>query len=66
MGFRFGERKTTTFIAGLHLSGLAALMVLHDPINGTRSETYVEQVLVPTLKKGDVLIMDNLSRHKRA
>ena len=66
MGFPFGHRKTTTFIAGLRLSGIVAPMVLDGPINGAWFETYVGQVLVPTLKKGDVVIMDNLSSHKRA
>ena len=66
MGFPFGHRKTTTFIAGLRLNGMVAPMVLDGPINGAWFETYVEQVLVPTLKKGDVVIMDNLSSHKRA
>ena len=41
-------------------------MVLDGPINGDWLEAYVAQVLVPELRPGDVVIMDNLSRHKRA
>ena len=66
MGFPHGHRKTTTFIAGLRLDGMVAPMVLDGPINGGWFEAYVEQVLVPTLKPGDIVIMDNLSSHKRA
>jgi transposase len=66
MGFPHGHRKTTTFIAGLRLGGMVAPMVLDGPINGAWFEAYVEQVLVPTLNAGDVVIMDNLSSHKRA
>ena len=60
MGFPHGHRKTTTFIAGLRLGGMVAPMVLDGPINGGWFEAYVEQVLVPTLDAGDVVIMDNL------
>ena len=66
MGFPHGHRKTTTFIAGLRLGGMVAPMVLDGPINGGWFETYVEQILIPTLSAGDVVIMDNLSSHKRA
>ena len=65
MGFPHGHRKTTTLVAGLRLSGMVAPMVLDGPINGDWFEAYVEQVLVPTLRPGDVVIMDNLSSHKR-
>ena len=44
---------------------MVAPMVLDGPINGDWFEAYVDQVLVPTLKPGDVVIMDNLSSHKR-
>lgn len=66
MGFPHGHRKTTTFIAGLRLGGMVAPMVLDGPINGGWFEAYVDQVIVPTLKPGDIVIMDNLSSHKRA
>ncbi|WP_157893577.1 IS630 family transposase, partial [Aquidulcibacter paucihalophilus] len=65
MGFPHGHRKTTTLVAGLRLSGMVAPMVLDGPINGDWFEAYVDQVLVPTLKPGDTVIMDNLSSHKR-
>jgi transposase len=65
MGFPHGHRKTTTFVAGLRMTGMIAPMVLDGPINGDWFEAYVAQVLVPELKPGDVVIMDNLSSHKR-
>ncbi len=65
MGFPHGHRKTTTLVAGLRLSGMVAPMVLDGPINSDWFEAYVDQVLVPTMRPGDVVIMDNLSNHKR-
>ena len=62
---RMGTAKTTTLVAGLRLSGMIAPMVLDGPINGDWFEAYVTQVLVPQLRPGDVVIMDNLSSHKR-
>jgi transposase len=64
MGAPFGHWKTTTFIAGLRLSGMVAPMVLDGPINQRAFEAYVDQILVPELKPGDIVIMDNLSSHK--
>lgn len=66
MGFPHGHRKTTTFVAGLRMNGMVAPMVLDCPINGDWFEAYVTQVLVPELRPGDIVIMDNLSSHKRA
>lgn len=66
MGFPHGHRKTTTLVAGLRMSGMIAPMVLDGPINGDWFEAYVAQVLVPELDRGDIVIMDNLSSHKRA
>jgi transposase len=60
-----GHWKTTTFVAGLRNCGMAAPMVLDGPINGVAFQAYVDQVLVPALRLGDVVIMDNLSSHKR-
>jgi len=60
-----GHWKTTTFVAGLRLSGLVAPMVLDGPINREAFQAYVDQVLVPELSPGDVVVMDNLSSHKR-
>ena len=62
----FGHWKTTTFIGALRHDGLTAPCVFDGPINGERFRAYVEQILVPTLKPGDVVIMDNLGSHKVA
>lgn len=59
-----GHWKTTTFTAGLRLSGIAAPMLLDGPMNGDAFLAYVEQVLAPELEPGDVVIMDNLPAHK--
>lgn len=59
-----GHWKTTTFTGALRLSGLTAPMVLDGPMNGRAFLAYVEQVLVPTLRPGDTVIMDNLPAHK--
>ena len=63
-GVPHGHWKTTTFVAGLRLTGLVAPFVLDGPINRDAFEAYVEQVLVPELSPGDVVVMDNLSSHK--
>jgi transposase len=60
----FGHWKTTTFTAGLRLGGMVAPMVLDGPMNGDAFIAYVEQVLVPELSKGDIVVMDNLPAHK--
>ena len=62
----FGHWNTTTFVAGLRLSGLSAPMLLEGPMDGDTFLAYIEQVLVPTLTVGDTVIMDNLSAHKMA
>ena len=59
-----GHWKTTTFVAGLRLDGIAAPMVLDGPINRNAFQAYVDQVLVPELRPGDIVIMDNLGSHK--
>lgn len=59
-----GHWKTTTFTGALRLTGMTAPFVLDGPMNGAAFLAYVEQVLVPTLKPGDVVIMDNLPAHK--
>ncbi len=61
-----GHWKTTTFTAGLRVDGLTAPMLLDGPMNGAAFLAYVEQVLVPTLVPGDLVIMDNLPAHKVA
>jgi transposase len=60
-----GHWKTTTFVAGLRNSGMVAPMVLDGPINGLAFQAYVDQVLVPDLRPGDVVVMDNLGSHTR-
>jgi transposase len=64
VGVPHGHWKTTTFVAGLKITGMAAPLVFDGPINRIAFETYVEKVLVPELSSGDVVIMDNLSSHK--
>ena len=65
-GVPHGHWRTTTLVAALRLAGMTAPMVLDGPINGEWFQAYVEQVLVPTLARGDVVIMDNLGSHKGA
>ncbi len=64
VGVPHGHWLTTTFVAGLSMRGIIAPFVLDGPINREAFETYVERVLVPTLRPGDVVVMDNLSSHK--
>jgi transposase len=59
-----GHWKTLTFLAALRCDAITAPFVLDGPINGAWFKAYVEQVLVPTLKPGDVVVMDNLGSHK--
>jgi DDE superfamily endonuclease len=61
-----GHWKTTTFVGALRCDGLTAPLTIDGAINGELFLAYVEQVLVPTLKPGDVVIMDNLRVHKMA
>lgn len=64
MSVPFGHWKTTTLVAGLRTSGMVAPCVLDGPINGEAFTAWVEQFLVPTLRPGDMVILDNLSSHK--
>ena len=59
-----GLWKTTTFVGALRLNGMTAPLVLDGAMNGIAFRAYVEQVLVPTLSPGDVVVMDNLPAHK--
>ena len=61
-----GHWNTSTFIAGLRQGGLVAPCVFNGAVNGDLFLAYVEQVLVPTLINGDIVIMDNLGSHKVA
>ena len=63
-GIPKGHWKTTTFVAGLRLTGLTAPFVLDGPMNRSAFLAYVSRVLVPELKPGDVVILDNLPAHK--
>ena len=60
----FGHWHTQTFIAALRHDGLTAPWVIDGPINRQLFNTYVETQLMPTLKPGDIVILDNLSSHK--
>jgi transposase len=61
-----GHWKTTTLIAALCTSGIHCSTVVDGAINADVFEAFVKQVLVPQLRPGDVVILDNLSSHKRA
>lgn len=61
-----GHWKTTTFVAGLRLSGVTAPMTIDGAMDGPAFLAWVEEMLVPTLAPGDVVIMDNLPAHKPA
>jgi transposase len=60
-----GHWKTTTFLAGLRLSGIAAPFVIDGPINRAAFETYVAEVLVPELSAGDIVVMGALANAQR-
>jgi transposase len=62
----YGHWKTTTFVGALRDAGLTAPLVIDGAMNGELFLAYVQQQLAPTLRPGDVVIMDNLSSHKRA
>jgi transposase len=64
VGIPHGHDKTITLVAGLRLSGLVAQKAFDQPMNAVLFEEWVEKCLVPTLSKGDVVVMDNLSSHK--
>ena len=59
-----GHWKTTTFVGALRLSGVTAPMTLDGAMHGAAFLAYVEQVLAPTLRPGDIVVMDNLPAHK--
>jgi transposase len=59
-----GRWKTLTFIAALRHDRLTAPCLFDGPINGESFRAYVDQVLLPTLRAGDIVIMDNLGSHK--
>ena len=59
-----GHWTTTTFLAALRHDRIDAPWLLNGPIDGESFRTYVEKVLVPTLRPGDIVVMDNLGSHK--
>ena len=59
-----GHWKTLTLIAALRVGGLTAPYVIDGAMDGAAFMAYIEQVLVPTLAKGDIVFMDNLRTHK--
>ncbi len=60
-----GRWRTLTFLAALRCDRITAPCVIDGPINGLSFLAYVEQILLPTLTPGDIVIMDNLGSHKR-
>jgi transposase len=60
-----GHWSTTTLIAALGIEGVRCSAVVDGAIDGDIFEAFVEQVLVPQLKPGDLVVLDNLSSHKR-
>jgi transposase len=64
MSVPHGHWKTTTFIAGLRNTGMVAPFVIDGAVNREIFELYVERILVPELRRGDIVVMDNLSSHK--
>ena len=61
-----GHWLTATFIASLRNTGMVAPMVLGEPINGSLFQDHIKQMLVPELRPGDIVVMDNLNSHKSA
>ena len=62
----FGHWQTQTFIAALRHNRLDAPWIIDGPINRVTFDRWIETQLAPTLSKGDVVILDNLSSHKSA
>ena len=60
----YGRWKTMTFLAALRHDRIEAPWLLDGPINGEKFQIYVEKLLIPTLRPGDIVIMDNLGSHK--
>ncbi len=59
-----GHWKTTTFLAALRVTGLTAPLVVDGAINGVLFKAWIDQHLAPTLRPGDLVVMDNLTSHK--
>lgn len=61
-----GHWRTTTFVGALRATGMTAPMILDGAMNGEAFDLYLEKILLPTLRPGDIVVMDNLPAHKRA
>src|SRR5262249_44367812 len=61
----YGHWQTHTVVAALRVDGLTAPAVFNGPIDNPSFLAYVEQVLIPTLRRGDVVVLDNLAMHKQ-
>ena len=59
-----GHWTTTTFLAGLRSDGVIAALVLDGPVTGEVFRAYIEQMLAPNLRCGDVVVMDNVATHR--
>ncbi len=59
-----GHWTTTTFLAGLRSDGVIAPLVLDGPVTGEVFRAYIEQMLAPNLRRGDVVVMDNVATHR--
>lgn len=59
-----GRWRTLTFLAALRVDRIDAPCIFNGPINGERFRAYVEQLLAPTLRPGDIVVLDNLGSHK--
>jgi hypothetical protein len=60
-----GHWQTATFLAALRNDRIEAPCLFDGPINGERFLAYVEQFLIPTLKRNDIVVLDNLGRTKQ-
>lgn len=65
-GVPWGHWKTTTFVAALRVGQIAAPCVFNGPMDGPSFRAYVGQFVVPILRRGDIVVMDNLPSHKVA
>jgi transposase len=61
-----GRWRTLTFLAALRIDVLTEPCIVEGPINGSIFRVYIEQFLVPTLRAGDIVILDNLGSHRSA
>ncbi len=60
----FGKWETITLVAALRRNGMTAPMIIEGAMTAEKFVAYVEQILVPTLRRGDIVVMDNLKCHK--